>query len=88
MDSLERVMAALEHRPPDRIPKFDSFWAEFASRARAELGLQSDVNLDDHFGIDITIAVADETPFPTRAVELSREGDEVVRRDGWGRVVR
>lgn len=88
MESRERVMAALEHRAPDRIPKFDSFWAEFSSRARSELALPQDTDLDDHFDIDITIAVADETPFPTQARVISRDGDELIRRDGWGRVVR
>ncbi len=84
----ERVLATLEHRAPDRTPKFDSFWAEFASLAREELELPQDADLDDHFGIDITIAVADETPFPTRAEVISRDGDETVRRDGWGRIIR
>ena len=88
MTCQERVLAALEHRAPDRIPKFDSFWAEFASRAREEQELPQDADLDDHFGIDITIAVADETPFPTRAEVISRDGDETVRRDGWGRIIR
>ena len=87
MTSTERVMAALNHRTPDRIPTFDSFWTEFRDQAVAQLSLPKDVNLADHFGIDITIAVADETPWPTRAETLSHGGDITVKRDGWGRVL-
>jgi len=84
----ERVLAALSHLTPDRIPKFDSFWSEFASACRKELRLPPNTNLDDHFGIDITIAVADETPFPTKARTLWRSGGDTISRDSWGRTVR
>ncbi|MEW6756353.1 MAG: uroporphyrinogen decarboxylase family protein [Candidatus Latescibacterota bacterium] len=81
------MLAALEHRPPDRIPTFDSFWEEFRQQCIAELGLPADVDLAAHFGIDIRIAVADETPFPTRRQVLSDDGVRRVERDGWGRLV-
>jgi len=29
MTSKERVMTMLNHQRPDRIPKFDGFWAEY-----------------------------------------------------------
>lgn len=87
MTSTERVLAALAHQPPDRIPTFDSFWTEFRDQCMAELDLPADVDLADHFGIDIAIAVADETPFPTRVETLRQDGDITVRRDGWGRVL-
>ena len=34
MTSFERVMAALDFRPPDRIPLYDGYWAEFAEAWR------------------------------------------------------
>jgi len=87
MTSTDRVMAALQHRAPDRIPTFDSFWTEFREQAIGELGLPADVDLADHFNIDIAIAIADETPWPTGARTLRRDGDITVKRDGWGRVL-
>jgi len=87
MTSTERVMAALAHRPPDRIPTFDSFWTEFRDQCIAELGLPADVDLDDHFGVDIAIAAADETPWPTRTEILRQDEEITVHRDGWGRVL-
>jgi hypothetical protein len=31
MTSKERAMTMLNHQKPDRIPKFDGFWAEFVA---------------------------------------------------------
>lgn len=86
MDSKQRVMAALDHRPVDRIPAFDSFWEEFRQKCVDELGLSGNVDLTDYFDIDIRIAVADETPWPTRVELLADDGQRRTARDGWGRV--
>ena len=87
MNAKERVIAALEHRPPDRIPTFDSYWEEFRQNCVRELGLQEGVDLSDYFDIDIQIAVADETPFPTRKEVIEEKGGKKIERDGWGRVI-
>jgi uroporphyrinogen decarboxylase len=86
MCSRERVLTALAHQQPDRIPTFDSFWAEFRDLCVDELGLPANVDLAEHFDIDVRIAVADETPFPTRTAVLSDDGLTRRTRDGWGRV--
>ena len=83
----ERVMTALNHGRPDRLPRFDSFWEEFAVQCRRELSLPVGADLDDYFNIDIGIAVADESPFPTRRKVLRQEGRTTVEQDGWGRVI-
>ena len=87
MDAVQRVMTALRHRRPDRIPIFDSFWDDFAGRCIQELNLPENTIPEDYFGIDIGIAVADETPFPTRRKILKQHGDTQIERDGWGRVI-
>ena len=84
----KRVMTALNFQQPDRIPKFDSFWSEFRGRCVKELGLPKDVDLSDHFSIDIAIVVADEAPFPTKRAVLSEDENSRVERDSWGRVIR
>jgi hypothetical protein len=80
-------MTALDHRRPDRMPIFDSFWEEFRRQCARELRLAPEVDLADHFEVDIGIAVADETPFPTRRQVLQHDGHRTVERDGWGRVI-
>ena len=87
MTPQQRVMATLEHRPPDRLPRFDSFWEEFRQPCTRQLGLAANADLADYFNIDIAIAIADETPFPTRREILRQDGGKKVERDGWGRVI-
>lgn len=88
MTSKERVMAAIEHRRPDRVPVFDGFWAGFAQRWRQEKGLDASASITDYYGIDIAICVADETPYPSRKATLRDDARETLARDGYGRVVR
>ncbi|MBD3183054.1 hypothetical protein GF312_12235 [Candidatus Poribacteria bacterium] len=88
MTSKERVMVTLNFRVPDRIPKFDSFWSEFAGKCKRELNLPENTNMYEHFSIDFAIAVADETPFPTRRELISDDGKNRIERDSWGRIIR
>jgi uroporphyrinogen decarboxylase len=88
MTSKERVMTALDFQKPDRMPRFDSFWSEFRDKCVQELGLPVDTDLDKHFGIDIAIVAADETPFPTRHKAISDDGKSRIERDSWGRIIR
>lgn len=55
MTSRERVMAALGHRRPDRVPIFDSFWSGFVERWRQEKGFDTSASIVDDYGIDIAI---------------------------------
>ena len=86
--SEERVRAALSFRQPDRVPRFDSFWPEFEAVWRQDKQLGEEVRPDDYYGIDLAVAVADETPWPTRARILSDDGHERLNVDGWGRTIR
>jgi len=84
----ERVMRSLNFEPVDRLAVFDSFWGEFVPRWRRFLNLDDDANPTDYYEIDLEICIADETPWPSRAGVIEDRGDEVIQRDGWGRVVR
>jgi len=88
MTSKERVMTALNHQRPDRIPKFDGFWSEFATNCFRELNLPDGTNLDDYFDIDIGIVVADETAFPTRSKTISQDSKGTISQNSWGCIVR
>ena len=80
MTSRERVLAACEFQPPDRIPRFDNFW-EFPEAWRSRFPSPDDLS-------DVTILAADETFRPTRAGVVGKRGDDVIYRDGWGSVIR
>lgn len=88
MTSQERVMTALDHRPPDRLGKFDEFWGEFVEAWRAEKGFGPNVSIHDYYAIDIAICVADETAWPSAARVLEQRDGETISRDGWGRICR
>jgi len=88
MTSKERVMAALEFGQPDCVPLFDSYWPEWTQMWRAAAPGREQTSPEDHYGVDIKIAVGDESLAPSRAETLEQTDDYTVRRDGWGRIMR
>ncbi len=85
---VERVMATLDGRRPDRMAIFDSYWPEFQARWAREKGLRRGASIEDYYGIDIQICVSDETPYPSRKRIIWQGGRETISRDGYGRLVR
>lgn len=86
--SERRVRAALGFEIPDRVPRFDSFWPEFVEGWRREKELGRESTPEDYYGIDLVVAVADETPWPSTAELLADNGGDTIVRDGWGRTMR
>lgn len=82
MTSHERMMCTLNFREPDRVPRYFSFWPEFAESFRKRRG--EGVDVARHYGSDMTVVAADETAWPSAAATVSRDGDGVVQRTGWG----
>lgn len=80
MKSYERVLAAFEFKPPDRIPRFDKFW-EFPSEWARHFGRIEDIS-------DISIWVPEEGTFPTRVRTIKKEDGWVYSVDSWGRTIR
>lgn len=88
MTHRERVIAALEGRPVDRLPHFEPFLEGFVQRWRAESGAPANLWIGDWYGVDIDIAAAEEGAFASRAEVLESGDGWRVRRDVWGRVLR
>lgn len=88
MDSKERVMRSLDFLPVDRIARFDGFWPEFEKILIQEQGLAAQTDLLDYFGIDIAIATADETPYPSMWEILEEKDDHFLIRSKYGVLVR
>ena len=88
MTSTERVMAALDFRPPDRIPLYDGYWPEFEAAWSEAKSLGPEADILDYYGVDISIAVGDEGLCPSRAALLEAADGHTIRRDSWGRVIR
>jgi uroporphyrinogen decarboxylase len=90
MNSAERVMAAIEFKRPDRLPRWDNFdiFGNFSTRWQAWKKVGREVQPVDYYGIDIELLMADEGPFFRQSEVMSREGEYETFRDGWGRTVR
>jgi len=72
----ECVLDAYDFRPPERIPRFDSFW-DFPNAWREELG-------DPSLLSDVVIWCPNEGAFPRRARTLEKRGDHKIAVDSWG----
>jgi len=99
MDSCKRVINAIERRPIDRIPRYDSFWdttiAEFQKQGMPPLppmpmldacGLQKPVGnpVGDFFGFDIDAMYMDVSMrLPVKVLEDDGERYIVQDRYGW-----
>lgn len=88
MTPKERVMTALDFGVPDRVPLFDSYWGEWVAQWREAHPECAGIAPEDHYGVDIKIAVGDESLAPSRAETLEETPEYALRRDGWGRVMR
>jgi hypothetical protein len=80
MSSRERVIAAFSFQPPDRVPRFETFW-DYPPSWRERFGPPEDLT-------DIEIWVPDEATFPTRARRLEERDGWVYEVNGWGARVR
>ena len=100
MTGTQRVHAALNFRKPDYIPLYDQYWGGFVAawRARHQLPECSDLPLDDiayhdsdiqsYYTVDLYKLIPNEDPWPGRAEVVETQGARVIRRDGWGRLIR
>ena len=68
----QRVTAAMNFRETDRVPRmFNSFEGDFLEQWRERHG---DEEPREYSGLDLTVVVADETPWPTRAGIVEERG--------------
>ena len=88
MTSTQRVLAALDFRRPDRVPRYDNYWPEFIDAWRAEKGLPPEADIAQHYGLDVQIVIPDESPFPSQGRVLEEDDCCSLVRTGWGVVER
>jgi len=99
MNSRERVINAIERKPIDRIPKYDSFWdttiSEFQKQGMPVLPPMPMIDADgilkpcgnpvgDYFGFDIDVMYLDTSMrLPAKIIEEDEERYIVQDRYGW-----
>jgi uroporphyrinogen decarboxylase len=80
MNSKERVIAAIRHSTPDRVPVDIRYAPELGSMLRGALGLRTDADLQQWFGQDV-VPVRPEFP---SAVSPIKYADPTIRIDANG----
>lgn len=79
MTGRERVHMALDHKEPDRVPRYDSFWEELIDDYKEKLGLDASAPstaIGDKFGFDMELFGLDcSMRFDAKVVE---ENDEFI----------
>ncbi len=82
MDSRERVLAALHHRQPDRVPYTDSPWLSALERWRAE-GMPADADPAEFFGYEF-VGFGADTSMRLPRVILEETDDFIIERNANG----
>ena len=59
---VDRVLAALEHREPDRVPVGEFFWTNFLKRVKTEWGVGDEFNPYAHWDLDMIVLVPNMDP--------------------------
>lgn len=86
MNPKERVLAALEHQKPDRLPKSDSFWEDTLIRWYAE-GMPTNIPPHLYFDFDILPLHLDASPRFEPEL-LAEDANHRTFRDRFGYVVK
>ncbi len=86
MDSRERILKALRHEEPDRVPIHDSPWSSTIHRWHRE-GLPEDIPVEEYFGYEIVMIGCDCTPrFPVEVLEKNE--NYITTRESTGAINR
>jgi len=82
MNSRQRIQAAINHQPVDRLPLYESPWPD-TIRLWRQQGLPADITLEDFFAFDLSGMSLDLSPrFPQQILE--HQGDYYSFRDRQG----
>lgn len=90
MTSRERILAALDRQPPDRLPVCETtIWPETLARWQAE-GLPAVVDVNAFFGLDPIVCINDlfEPSFGLAPQVLEQTPEHRIWRDGYGKTVK
>jgi len=89
MTSQERVMAALSHAKPDRVPRYEIFFKSFADNWRRAKQLPPEADIAAYYQIDILrLNAVQQGPFLSKVIPEQKHGSDYVSRDSWGRTRR
>ena len=87
MTPRQRLIAALNHSRPDRLPRYEIFFPTFTDAWRAAKGPPEDADIREYYRIDVPTVLADQGgPFTRTESTQETGGDVYYKRDSWGRL--
>jgi hypothetical protein len=84
---IDRVIAALEHREPDRVPAGEFFWTSFLRRARREHDLPAAFDPYRHWDLDMVVINPNMDPRLTGIRVIEQREDVRVVQTGFGATI-
>lgn len=82
-----RVIAALAHREPDRVPVGEFFWSSFVRRAREASGARDGFDPYRHYDLDLIVITANMDP-RIEGIRILEDGPERrIVRTGFGATI-
>ena len=88
MDSSERVLRALNHEEPDRVPITDFFWSQFYKNWLEYKDLPEDADIYDYYDLDLVVINPNMDPRIMEPEIIRNNDQEVVFNSGWGSKVK
>ena len=82
-----RVLAALEHREPDRVPVGEFFWTKFVRRASDKFGDGESFDPYRYFDLDLVVINPNMDPHIQPFEVLAEDGDNITVKTGWGATI-
>lgn len=86
-EKTSRVLAAIEHRESDRVPRGEFFWTNFIRRAKAEGRVGADFNPYSHWDLDLIVINPNMDPHITGIQVLEDTPERKVVKTGYGATI-
>ncbi|NQT52404.1 hypothetical protein HQ576_10155, partial [bacterium] len=83
----ERVLAALDHREPDRVPVGEFFWTNFLKRVKAEWDVGDGFDPYAHWDLDLIVLVPNMDPHITGIQVIEDTPEHRLVRTGFGATI-
>jgi hypothetical protein len=84
---VERVLAAIERRRPDRVPVGEFFWTNFIRRCKAELDVGDGFDPYRHWDLDLVVITPNMDPHVTGIEVIEDTPQRKVVRTGFGATI-
>lgn len=84
----ERVLKALNHEEPDKVPITDFFWTQFINNWIKEKGLDKNVDIYRYYDLDLLVVNPNMDPKIKKPEIIKRDEREIIYKSGWGSVVK